>query len=196
MSIALPTAPQPASATPRLLDFGTVLTPPQGGPMQRLNRIGNRFALEVVLPTLTPDQRLVWVSRLLRGMTEGVLLPFPQPGTDPGVPGAPAVNGGGQTGSAIALRGLAAGYVIREGQALSIIFAGRRYLHIATADVTVVGGAGTVPITPMLRISPNDGAPVEITTPMIEGLLSGNDLPWQLRTDHNADITFVVTEAA
>lgn len=196
MSIELPADPAPATATPRLLDFGATLTPPMGGPAQRLNRIGARYAVDVAMPPLTPDQRRVFVARLARGMTEGVLMRFPQPGLDAGEPGAPVVSGAGQQGSALRIRGLAAGYVIREGQALSIIFAGRRYLHLATADVAVAAGAALVPIVPMLRVSPNDGAVVEIKEPMIEGNLSGNELPWQIELDHNTNLAFTISEAA
>lgn len=196
MSVALPSSPAPASATPRLIDFGSVQTPPQGGPAQRLNRIGNRYAIEVQMPTLTPDQRRVFVARLMRGLTEGVIMRFPQPGFSVGTPGSPAVNGSGQTGSTLSLRGLSGGYVIKEGQALSIIVGGRRYLHFAAADIPASGGTAAVPITPMLRVVPGDGAIVEIALPMIEGFLSGNEVAWQVRTDQNADLGFTITEAA
>jgi hypothetical protein len=196
MSIALPSTPAPTTAVPRLLDFGILVTPPMGGPAQRVNRIGNRFAVDFTMPTLRAPNDRVFVSRLLRGLSEGILIPFPQ-AIDEGAPGAPAVDGAAQQGSTIKLKGFAVGYAVREGQFFSIIFGGRRYLHSATGDAAADGsGRMTLGIAPMLRVSPNDGATCEVAQPMIEGFLSGNAQEWTFRTDRLTDVGFTVTEAA
>jgi hypothetical protein len=198
MSILLPASPGIQTAKPRLLDFGATQTPPMGGPAQRLNRLGNRFAIDVTLPPASSfTDGPVFVSRLMQGLTEGVLYPFPQDMLI-GAPGTSIeVNGGAQQGSSLQLKGFPAGYTVAEGQFASIIYAGRRYLHAATAATTATsGGLMNLPIVPMLRISPNDSATVEFAQPMIEGFLSGNSLEWQLRTAPYIDVVFTITEAA
>lgn len=197
MSILLPTRPGVRVATPRLVDFGAVLTPPMGGVAQRLNRIGNRFAVDVEAPTSDSTgigPRLV--ARLVAGLTKGVLMPFPQD-VDTGAPGAPVIDGAAQLGSTLSVRGFAANYPIVEGQFFSIIFGGRRYVHMAAGGDVAADASGKAAITiePMLRISPNDGASVEFGQPMIEGFMSGN-VEWQLQTAPYLDVKFTVTEAA
>lgn len=198
MSILLPTDPGIKSAKPRLRDFGAWLEPPMGGPAQRLNRIGNRFSVDVDVATSpsTTTGRVI-VARLMRGLTAGVMLPFPQD-FDPGAVGnAVVVNGGNQTGSNLALKGFPAGYIVREGQFFSIIYGGRRYVHSAAADTAVAAdGSVTLPIFPMLRISPNDGAVCEFAVPMIEGFIPGNELAYSLQTAKFLDVSFTVLEAA
>ncbi|MBM3927855.1 MAG: hypothetical protein FJ335_05265 [Sphingomonadales bacterium] len=174
MTILLPQPRLPNRAVPRLIDFGTLLTPPGGGVTQRLNRLGNRYALDITYPRLKPEpDGRVLASRVRQAVTAGARYPFPQPGLDIGTPGAPAIDGGGQAGSVLALRGFAPGYVVREGQFFSIVHAGRRYLHAAGADaVATVTGAIAITIVPMLRISPSDGAVCEFAQPFIEGTIA------------------------
>lgn len=198
MSILLPTSPGIRVAKPRLRDFGAWLEPVMGGPAQRLNRIGNRFAVDIQVATSssTTTGRII-AARLMRGLTEGVLLPFPQD-FDPGNVGANvAVNGAAQQGSTLNLKGFPAGYVVGEGQYFSIIYAGRRYVHASAADAPVAAnGTVALPIFPMLRISPNDAAVCEFAEPMIEGFISGNQLEYQLQTAPYLDVSFTVLEAA
>ena len=197
MSILLPKAPGLRTAKPRLLDFGGVLTPPGGGPAQRLNRVGNRFAIDVDAPPACSGEGVrLLVAALILGMIEGVLLPFPQDITV-GAPGAPVVDGAGQLGSTLNLRGFTPRYAARSGQFFSVIQGGRRYLHmIAAQAIADASGKVAAPIAPMLRVSPDDGAVCEFGQPMIEGFLSGNSMEWQVRPERYAQISFTVTEAA
>lgn len=199
MSILLPSAPGIRTATPRLLDFGGILTPAGGGASQRLNRLGNRFAIDIeVPPALTESAGRIFVARLLRAVSEGALYPFPQPHLVIGTPGSPTVNGAGQAGSTPNLHGFDPGYVVREGQFFSIIHGGRRYLHAATADTTADGsGLMALPIVPMLRISPSDGDVCEFAVPYIEGwlTLSGNAMQWQLQLEPYTQLSISITEA-
>ena len=106
------------------------------------------------------------------------------------------VDGAGQTGFAIALRGLRPSYAIREGQAVPIVTANRRYLYFA-AQTTVAGsdGTATVPIYPMLRRSPLDGDACEIAAPIIQGSISGNEVAWSRLTAPWHDFgTITITE--
>jgi hypothetical protein len=201
MSILLPNLPGMRSAEPELLDFGAVQQGAQGGAAQRLNRLGNRFAINSVElpPAISATHGRIFVARLLRALTEGAIYPFPQPGFDPaaGMAADPYVNGAGQSGSSLALGGLPAGYTVREGQFFSIIHNGRRFLHnVASSDQIVPAGGGlTVSITPMLRISPANGAICEFRAPHIEGFVTGDSTRWRLLLEPYHAIIFGISEA-
>jgi hypothetical protein len=197
MSVLLPTSPGIRSAKPRLRDFGGWIEPSTGGKAQRLNRLGNRFGADIQVATSrSTDTGRVIAARLMRGLTEGILLPFPQD-FDPGNVGqGVTVDGGGQQGSILNLKGFPAGYVVREGQFFSLIHGGRRYVHAAAADMPTTGGRVQLPIFPMLRVIPNDGEVCEFDQPMIEGFITGNELAYALQTAPYLDVSFTMTEAA
>lgn len=197
MSIELPQPRLPQKATPRFLDYGGVLMPPGGGVGQKLIRPG-RFAIVITYSQLRPepDGRVLGAA-LRRAKQEGALFPFPEPGIPAADYGNPIVNGAGQTGETLQLRGLTAGVTILDGKFFSLIYGGRRYLHHAAAD-TVVGASGAValPIFPMLRISPNDGATIELAKPYIEGELDGNTVDVELAIAKSTPAAITITELA
>lgn len=197
MSIELPSAPGIQTGRPSLLDFGGMLIPPGGGIAQQLIRPG-RFSLDVTLPSArsTAEGR-IFISRLIRAKSQGGLIGFPQD-LDVGDPGDEIkVAVAGQTGSTLDLTGFPPGYTVLEGQFFSMIFAGRRYLHEADADTAADGnGQMELPISPMLRVSPNQGAVCEFARPMIEGYIAGNAVQWKIQTAPFIDITFTISEMA
>jgi hypothetical protein len=186
-----------ARARVRMLDFGGELTPGLGGMVQRINRMGSRYALDVELPPLPeePDGRLL-TTKLRQAKQEGALFPFPQPSLHIGSPGAPVVDGTGIAGTTLPLRGLTPHYAIRAGQFMSVITAGRRYLYAAAAQaIADASGSVTVTIAPMLRAEPTDGDIVEIGKPMIEGWLGAGDLEHEMMLEPYFGIRFSITEA-
>jgi hypothetical protein len=196
MAILLPTDPVPQRWRPRVLDWGGELTPVLGGEVQRLNRIGDRLAVDVVL-TATPDAALAqaYIARLRRGRRDGARLAWPQLNLAVGNPGAPTVNGGGQAGSSLAVKGLTPGYRVREGQFFSLVSNGCRYVHmIAAASVVPPSGFATLPIEPMLRVLPSNHDVVELAAPMIEGLVSGLDQGWTVDIAGTVGLSFTITE--
>jgi hypothetical protein len=197
MAIALPTDIQPAAASARLIDFGADMVPALGGAVQRVTRLGSRGALDVQLPPMKaePDGR-IWVSRLKRGKTERVLLPFPQLDLVIGNPGAPIVNGAVAGGTSLPFHGATGGYVFREGQFVSIIQGGRRYLHSIDAQAAASGsGIGVLAITPMLRVPLSDGASIEVNPPMIEGYIAGDEVSWSIDVARTIGLSFTIIEA-
>lgn len=168
---------------PRLRDWGGALTPPMGGAVQRIDRLGTRWGIEVTIPVMRtePDGRK-WASLLVQAKLAGALMRFRQDGFrigQPALAGNPRVNGAGQTGMVLAVDGLRPGYAVRDGQFFSLVSGGRRYLHMATADVLVgPSGAINLPILPMLRISPADNDECEFAQPKIQGELQGNEAAW------------------
>ena len=195
--IDLPTDVGPNSATPRLLDFGGFLQPGLGGEVQRLNRMGSRFAVAFTLPPLTNQkQGRIWVSRLIRGMTEGVRWTYPLLDFYPGAPGNFVVDGADQSGRTLQLRGGTPQYAFREGQPFNVVDAnGQSYLHfideLSAADAT---GAAEIAFSPMLRAPIPDGAALKISKPMIEGYVMGDQLSWQMAIDRTIGLSFEIQE--
>ncbi|EPR14192.1 hypothetical protein M527_29200 [Sphingobium indicum IP26] len=197
--ITMPDWVVPSAAEPFLRDFGGVLTPFLGGPEQRINRLGNRFGLRVTLPPVpTRDKALIVQSRLLRAREDRLRMEWPQPDFDTGNPGAPLVSANVTSGTAVPLKGMTPGYVVKEGQMLAIIHAGRRYMEMAAADVTVAGdGTASLAVWPLLRSSLSNNDVVEIAAPRIEGLVSpGDELSWQISVDRLASFSFTLSEGA
>lgn len=198
MSITLPTTPGIRSAVPSLISYGGLLSPSLGGAVQRLNRLGDRHALKITLPPMRsePDGR-IYASKLRRALQEGAIFSWPQDQFTVGTVGTPLVNGAGQTGTTLVLDGFAASYAVREGQFFSILHGGRHYLHSAAA-ATGANGTGQIslPIFPMLRISPADNAVCEFAAPKIEGWLTGGQVDWSLMLEPWIQIPdFTITEA-
>jgi hypothetical protein len=179
------------------VDAGGVQRPPQGSVAIRVNRMGNHFAIDVTPSTARAStEGRILVARCIRALTEGAIYAFPQD-LKPGDAGSPVVDGGGQQGQALNLRGFRAGYQVLEGQFFSLIVGGRRYLHCAMADVTATGGGDMLlPFRPMLRVIPGDGAVCEFAQPMIEGFLGGTDFEWQLQAAPYLDAPFTIEESA
>lgn len=197
--IVMPDWVVPNGATPFLRDFGAVLTPFLGGPEQRINRLGTRFGVRITLPPAqTRSDALIIQSRLLRAREDRLRMEWMQPDFDTGAPGAARVAAAIVSGTAVPLKGMAAGYQAKEGQFLSLVHGARRYLHIFATDGTV-GGDGTLNanIWPMLRTNLSNNDVVEIAPPMIEGLVSpGEELSWQISVDRLASFSFTLAEGA
>lgn len=196
MSVLLPTDPAPSDATPSFLDWGGTLRPIFGGTLQKLRRMGDRFALSVNMPPmLSAETGMTWVARLIAARGEGAVMPWPQPGFDTGAPGAPKVAGGGQAGSLLTIDGFTAGYTVREGQFFSFVHGGRRYLHVAAETRTATDGRiNGLAIRPMMRVAPASGAICEFAQPMIEGLLMGDEQSWSLSTARTTGLSFGLQE--
>lgn len=195
MAVSLPATPAPASATPTLLDFGAVLEPGLGGPSQYIGRLGDRYEVAVQMPPMEAEVARVFISRLAQAKKSSLVMPFPQPGVTVGPVGAPRVNGAGQAGTLLAVKGLPAAKVIQEGWFFSVIVAGRRYVHQVSADAGAgLAGTVTLSIEPMLRVSPPDNAVIELAEPMIEGFVQGDSLPWSVDVAAHVGLSFTVRE--
>lgn len=196
MPVMLPTLRPPKTANMRPIDFGAWQTPTGPGAAQRLERLGSRFALDLVTGQLrwTEDRR-AWISALLRGVSDTVLYPVPQPGLIVGTPGAPRVVSGGQAGQLLYLAGFTLGYVVRDAQMFSVVINGQRFLYAATADAAVDGGGNVaVPVWPPIRRSPNANDVCEFALPLIEGVLSGNEKGWTDERAHTVGLQLTITE--
>lgn len=196
--IDLPDSPSSRSAMPSVQDFGGTLKPSTGGQAQRINRLGTRYKIAVTLPPLA-NQRdgRVWVNRLVRGMQEGARMPYPLLDFDPGTPGAFVVDGAGQAGTSLALRGGTPFYAFKEGQPFSIEVDGQHYLDfIAAGAIADAAGDATITLSQMLRVSSADGDPVHLAKPMIEGFIEGDEVSWNIAVERLVGIEFTIAETA
>jgi hypothetical protein len=194
VSVALPTDIAPDSYRPYLIDFGGDLTPPLGGAVQRLDRLGSRWAVEVTMPSMDRDEARVWIARLVKAKHSSALLPWPQ-SADFGAEGAPRVNGAGQSGTVLSIDGLPANKAVPEGLFFAIVTGGRRYIHQVSAPaVASGGGAVTLSIEPMLRVRPTDNAVVEMAAPLIEGMVQGQEFGWTVDLAQIYGLTFTLSE--
>lgn len=194
--IELPTSPAPNGAAPRLIDYGATLRSPTGGASLRIDRAGSRFAAEISFPPMKADTARVFVSRLLDAKSEGLRIEYPLIETQ-GNPGSPVVDGAGQAGKTLNVRGLNAGYVAKEGYWLSIEDAdGQHYLHNVRATVRADGsGEAALSITPALRVPFADGTTIHLAKPMIEGLVDGNAFSWQIPVNKLIALAVTIEEA-
>ncbi len=198
MTVALPTSPYAREAVPRFIMWGSEQEPPFGGAITQIEHPGSRFSLDVQLPPLTAAQGRVWVARLIAGMADGdVSLEFPQPDFTPGGNANGAIKTAVSGGTTIALKGLAVGQTLAEGQFFSIIHSGRRYLHQKSGSATVTAdgsGEASITIEPPLRVGVSVDDVVEIATPTIEGILVGNEREWTIDLARLYGIAFSIKE--
>jgi hypothetical protein len=194
--IDLPETPAPMGGQASILDFGAILAPPLGGPLQKVERLGSRFKVSFQMPPMRGDDGRAWLSALLRGKREGARIKFPLLDFDPGAPGSPLVNGASQAGLLLDVDGATANYVFRNGQPFSIFTGSRHYLHFVTAETIAnsSGVAADLPIFPALRKSPADNSPLYFHKPMVEGFILGDEWGWQMALDHNLGFQFEIME--
>jgi hypothetical protein len=194
--IELPDWAIPNGAEPFLVDFGGFITPGLGGQVQRIDRMGNRFGIAVSMPPVVgKDRGRILVSRLIRGKTEGVRIEYPLLDFPPGAPGTVVVDGAGQSGRTLLVRGATPNYTFREGQPFSIESDEQHYLHFVDGQVSAdSSGDAELSISPMLRIEPADGDTCHFAKPMIEGFVHGEEWRWTLTVARHMGIEFEVRE--
>lgn len=170
--IDLPDTPGPAAVTWRVLDFGATRVPPLGGPVQRINRTGNRWAVDVTLPPLSPADTRRWQAALMAGARDGARWKIRQIDLAIAPLSGVRVNGANQTGQTLNADGAPAGALWGQGQFFSLISGGQRYLHqLAVAgSFSETGGAG-LPLVEPLRVIPADNDLIDFA-PRIEGMLT------------------------
>jgi hypothetical protein len=203
MSVELPDFPGPSSATPRYLDFGSSYKGGLGGATQRIDRPGNRFALDVEMPPIRLEPMRHWgvgyrvfLQRLRIAKREGAIYPFPQQGLVIMAGGAPVVDGAAPANTAVmSFSGFSPGSILREGQFVSIIHEGRRYIHsfaeerVAAADGTLADAA----MDPIFRVPFADGDVVELE-PKIEGSVQGEEVSWPVNAAGQTVPKFTIEE--
>lgn len=195
MAIVLPALPAKASLVLGLTDNSALLEPPTGGDTQRIMRPGSKHYAKVDLPALS-DAANDWVGALKRHKTEGVVLrlAIKQIGLE-GLPTGAQVDGAGQQGSLLSIKGLGAGQVLEPETYFCFTLGSWSYLHSTTARITANGsGRATVPIAPMLRASPSNGLALNFADPFIEGETDAGPLEVSVERLRWRTTSFTITE--
>lgn len=195
--ITLPHHPGPNNATPALIDYGVTLRPATGGPVQKVDRAGSRYRVEFSFPPMQSCDARIFISRLIEAKRIGELvMPFPLLGEDQGSPGSPVVDGAGQAGTSIKLRGLAPGHLFREGYWITIIDDnGQRYIYNVRENAPVGNdGKVTLRIEPPLRYPYLNGATVLAEKPEIQGFIDGGEWTWSIGAASIVGLSFVLEE--
>lgn len=169
MPLILPTSPAPRQMSWRYVSATNSLVPAFGGADQELLRKGTRYALTFTFPPMSYVQNMEWDDVMEEGQT--VVMNVYQPGFSPGIPGSPLVNGSGQAGKTLSIKGLTPGYTFTKGQWLSIITGGQRFLYRVAAQVGAPSGTASVPLRTLLRKSPSNNDVVEVFQPKVEGFV-------------------------
>lgn len=189
--IELPDSPAPNGMDPVLIDYGSIV---RGASSLRINRPGSRYRVTFSYPPMIPDKSRQFVARLLRAKREGIKIKLPLI-VSQGFPGTPVVNGAGQSGTSINLRGFTPGYIAKEGYWLTIIEGAGAYLHSVAATATANGsGTMTLQIEPPLRVPFADGRTVNFAAPYVEGFVDGEDWGWQIPVNRLIAVSFTVEE--
>lgn len=193
--ILLPACPPIASATPKLIGYFTDQVPTLGGPQTRVSRLGDRWGMAVeTFPAVYAEEGRIYLSRLLRGMTDTVVIGIHEPGMNGRDYGSPVVSAPA-AGRFLPVSGLGAGRAVPEGKFLSVIISGQRFVYMVTAAVTADGnGAALLPIYPTLRRQPAVGAVVELSAPKMEGFVQGNEQSWQVSRSKRLGFSFAIME--
>lgn len=192
--IVLPTSPRPVHMEVDVLDFGSTQ---RGASSLRVDRPGGRhritftWATEVMRPPVSSG----FVALLKRGKRQGVRIPVLLPRDQPAA-GTPVVNGAGQSGTVLSVRGFTPNHAVGQDFWFTIVDAsGRGYLHTVVEAVTANGsGVADLEIEPPLRSPFSDGAEVNITTPFIEGELVGESFSYSVDSLRQVPLTITIEE--
>lgn len=195
--IELPDWPAPNGADPVLIDFGFFQRPASGAASLRIDRPGSRFRVAITFPPMKPDVARKFLARLLRAKRQGLRIEYPLLGVSQGYPGSPVVDGAGQAGTSLDIRGLTPHYGMKEGYWLTLIGSdGVRYLHCSqTSAIANAGGQLAIEIEPPLRAPFPDGAAILLAHPTIEGVMP-EELGWSLSIDQLVRGGTIVIEEA
>lgn len=166
-----------------------------GGEVQRVNKLGDRFALETTF-TLRGDQGIGLIAKLNANRGSKVRVPIPQ-AIEIGSPGSSVLADGANSGTTINIKGLPDGYALQPGQFITVLKAGKRYLHqIVEADPADEDGKTVATIVPMLRIALAANDVIEVAEPTIEGFLQARETEWtQNGWLQSVGVTVKVSEA-
>ncbi len=191
--IELPTVFSGVSITPTLITARNSIVPAFGGPEIRRNRMGSRYQLKVQLEPMSPEEANEWAD--LDDETETCLFVIPQPGIETGTPGAPRVNGAGQSGSSLIVDGLTPHYAVGKNWWISVITGGHHFCYrVRNQVIANSSGQLTIPLRTMLRKPPADNDVVEIAEPRMEGFVTVDEDAWMVDGNHLISLSFTIKE--
>jgi hypothetical protein len=196
--IAMPTTPSaPATVEYTALDTVANSVSPFTGQEQIQDWQASYLEASVSMPALTHPQAQEWIAFLmaLRGRAKVFQLGDPLAVAPRGSAlGVPLVDGAGQTGYAIALKGWTpnAVGVLLPGDWIQIGYRAYRTIAAANADGT---GKLSLEIWPQLRESPNDGNAITLNNTKGLWRLVNNARKWSITASRTYGMQFEIREA-
>jgi hypothetical protein len=196
--IVMPGAPAaPSTIEYTAQDIVAVSISPFTGQQQVQDWQASFMEASVSLPALTNGQAQAWIAFLmaLRGQANVFQLGDPLARSPRGSGlGAPLVDGAGQTGYAVALKGFtaSAANVLLPGDWIQIGYRAYRTVAPASADGT---GRLSLAIWPQLRESPNDGSVVILNNTQGLWRLAQNARKWSITAARVYGMQFEIREA-
>lgn len=184
-------------AGPMLNEFGGTITPGLGAPMQRVDRIGDRWSWRFATApvAIEPEGRL-WASLLTRAKKTGCQVPIVQADMNVGAPGLPLVRVATNSGRTIPLKGLTPHYAIRAGQWINYVVDGTSYLDMIEGQaIADASGNADVTIQNLLRAPLPVNGGINLAKPVIEGWLA-DPIEWPVPVDGVTSFSFTVMEYA
>lgn len=178
MSVELPRHRVANASLPRPVLFSGNQQSPLGGPDLPVPRMGDRFAIDVRTTQLRSDgESQLLIAALIEATTADARFPLYQLGAPQRASyGLPVIDGAGQAGSTVALRGFEPSAAVMRGQFFSVVHAGGRFVHmVTTTSIVPSDGKLSVGIWPMLRFITTGNEACEFDCPIIEGRLVGFD---------------------
>lgn len=160
---------------------------------QRIARGGSHHIGEFELEPMPIAEAREWFD--IETEADTVIAPIDQTDFPVGNPGAPQISVSGQLGNSLPLKGLTAGYLLRKGQPLSVITAGRRFVYIIGANATASsGGTASVTLKTSIRHTHLNNDVVEVAEPKIEGFPVVDPSSWLQDGDGHVRVKFTVEE--
>jgi hypothetical protein len=192
--ITLPDSHGPAESVLRRVTFGVVRQNELGGAAQRIDRTGDRWAVDITLPPMVPADARRWHAALTAAVREGAKWRLRQVDLSVSVGNAVRVAGADQLGMALDVDGMRAGGGWPAGAMVSVITGGRGYLHqLAVAGAAASDGTAELALNEMLRVSPADNAVVDFA-PSIEGLINDEAATLSIDRLRLGRASFTITE--
>jgi hypothetical protein len=167
-----------------------------GGEDLPVPRLGDRFAVDVATSQLRQDaQSRQLIAALMEATTADARIRLRMPNAPTVVVGNGMIDGSGQTGSALAVRGMIPNGALSWGMFFSIVHAGVHRVHMVRSQVIADGaGRALVPIWPMLRFISSDGDVCHFVDPQIEGQLIGFDKGAGFERNRTKPLAFTIQE--
>jgi len=167
-----------------------------GGEDLPVSRLGDRLAVDVVTTQLRQDaESRQLIASLMEATTADARIRLRLPNAPKLILGNGLVDGAGQSGSRLRVRGLIPNAVLHWGAFFSVLHAGIHRAHMISAQVLVdASGRAEVPIWPMLRFVSTDADVCHFEDAIIEGQLVGFDKGAGFERNRTKPLSFTIQE--
>lgn len=188
MAITFPTIPFGSTTEIKLNSSAVDQAPFLSGPVQRIARLGDKWAVRIDCRKMFARQAGPVIAALIAGLSELVIMRVPQPGIVTTVWAVGSIATAATGGRQITISGGGAAKVV--GQLFSIEKNGVHYLH----QITAVTG-NNLTIQPALKTAVASGDQVDFANPKITGFVAGNSASWTVGLAENVGLSFEIGEA-